>query len=118
MAGKIIDPNSRSFYVEIHLPADKDLRPNQIANVKIQDYTAGNTLTIPVNTLQTDDKGKYVFVAEAAKDKVVARKKAITVGQRYSDKVQVLSGLQAGDKIITEGFQSLYDGQSLTIANQ
>lgn len=115
IAGKVIDPNSRSFYVEIHLPADKDLRPNQIANVKIQDYAAGNSLTIPVNTLQTDDKGKFVFVAVAAKDKTVAQKKAITVGQSYGDKVQVLSGLQAGDKIITAGFQSLYDGQALSV---
>lgn len=116
VAGKVIDPNSRSFYIEVRLPADKDLRPNQIANVRIQDYTAGNTLTIPVNTLQTDDKGKYVFVATAAKDKIIAQKKPITIGQSYGDKVQVLSGLQAGDKIITEGFQSLYDGQAISVA--
>jgi membrane fusion protein (multidrug efflux system) len=118
VAGKIIDPNSRSFYVEIRLPSDKDLRPNQIANVKIQDYTAGNTLTIPVNTLQTDDKGKYVFVAVTQGDKIIAKKKAVTVGQSYGNTVQVLSGLEAGDKIITEGFQSLYDGQALTLASK
>lgn len=118
IAGKVIDPNSRSFYVEIHLPADKSLRPNQIANVKIQDYAAGNTLTIPVNTMQTDDKGKFVFVAVTKGDKTVAQKKTITVGQSYGDKVEVLSGLQAGDKIITAGFQSLYDGQVLTTTDK
>lgn len=118
VAGKIIDPNSRSFYIEVRLPADKDLRPNQIANVKIQDYAAGNTISIPVNTLQTDDKGKFVFVAETSGDKTVAKKKSITIGQSYGDKVQVLSGLQAGDKIITEGFQNLYEGASVTLANK
>jgi RND family efflux transporter MFP subunit len=116
LAGKIIDPNSRSFYIEIHMPADKDLKPNQITSVKIQDYTAPNTIIIPVNVLQTDENGKYVLVAETAAGKLVAKKKAVTVGQSYADKVQVLTGLQAGDKIITEGFQSLYDGQPLTVA--
>jgi len=118
VAGKIIDPNSRSFYIEARLPADKDLRPNQIANVKIQDYAAANTLSIPVNTLQTDDKGKFVYVAETSGDKTVAKKKPVTIGQSYGDKVQVLSGLQAGDKIITEGFQNLYDGAAITLANK
>lgn len=115
VAGKIIDPNSRSFYVEVKLPADKDLRPNQIANVKIQDYAAANSVSVPVNTLQTDENGKYVFVAVTQGDKILAKKKTITVGQSYGDKVQVLSGLAAGDKVITDGFQNLYDGQAITV---
>ena len=58
VAGKLIDPNSRSFYIEAKMPVDKSLRPNQIALIKIQDYTAKDVITIPVNTLQNDDKGK------------------------------------------------------------
>jgi RND family efflux transporter MFP subunit len=115
VAGTIIDPNSRSFYVEIHLPTDNDLRPNQIAYVHIQDYKANNAITVPVNTLQTDEKGKYVLVAENEQGKLVAKKKAVSIGQSYSDKVEVLAGLQPGDKLITVGYQSLYDGQLITI---
>jgi RND family efflux transporter MFP subunit len=115
VTGKIIDPNSRSFYVEVHLPNDKELRPNQIANVHIQDYKADNAITVPVNTLQTDEKGKYVLVAVTENGKLIARKKVVTPGQSYGDKVQVLSGMQPGDKVITDGFQSLYDGQLITI---
>jgi len=116
VAGKIIDPNSRSFYIEVRLPADKNLKPNQIANVKIQDYSAANAITIPVNTLQTDEKGKYVMVAETIAGKLTAKKKQVIVGQSYGDKVEILNGMQAGDKIVTEGYQSLYDGQPLTTA--
>ncbi len=116
VAGKIIDPNSRSFYIEVHLPADKDLKPNQIANVKIQDYSAANAITIPVNTLQTDEKGKFVLVAETIAGKLTAKKKPVTVGQSYGDKVEILNGLQAGDKLVTEGYQALYNGQPLTTA--
>ena len=74
LSGKIIDPNSRSFYVEAKMPSDKDIRPNQIALVKIQDYTAANAITIPVNTLQNDDKGKFVMVAVNENGKNIARK--------------------------------------------
>ncbi|MGN6435456.1 MAG: efflux RND transporter periplasmic adaptor subunit [Agriterribacter sp.] len=114
VAGKLIDPNSRSFYVEAKLPADKSLRPNQIAMVKIQDYTAKEVLTIPVNTLQNDDKGKFVMVAVKDGSKLVAKKKPVVTGQLYADKVEITEGLQAGDQLITDGFQALYEGQLLT----
>ena len=114
VAGKLIDPNSRSFYIEAKMPVDKSLRPNQIALVKIQDYTAKDVITIPVNTLQNDDKGKFVMVAVKENDKWIAHKKPIEIGQLYGDKVEVKSGLKAGEQIITDGFQGLYEGQSLT----
>jgi membrane fusion protein, multidrug efflux system len=114
VAGKIIDPLSRSFYIEAKLPYDKSLRPNQIAMVQIKDYTAKNVITIPVAALQNDDKGKFVMVAVQENGKWVARKKMITIGQSYKDKVEIKSGVQAGDQIITEGFQGLYDAQPIT----
>ena len=116
LAGKTIDPASRSFYVEAKLPADKDLRPNQIALVKIQDYTAANAITAPINTLQTDEKGKFIMVAAIENGKMLARKKPVQIGQLYGDKIEIKTGLQAGDQIITEGFQGVYDGQLITLA--
>lgn len=114
IAGKVINEGNRAFQVEIHIPNGTDIRANQVAIVKLQDYTASNVLTIPINTLQTDEKGKYVMVATNNKEKLVAHKKSITIGQTYSDKVQVTSGLDAGDQLITDGFQGLYEGQPLT----
>jgi len=46
VAGKVIDAGNRAFQVEIHIPNDKDIRANQVAVVKLQDYTASNVLTI------------------------------------------------------------------------
>ncbi|MDI3318797.1 efflux RND transporter periplasmic adaptor subunit [Pinibacter soli] len=114
VAGRLIDPDTRTFYIEVQLPSDKDLRPNQIALAQIQDYSTPNVITIPINTLQTDDKGKYVLVATQDKGKLVAKKRPITIGQTYGDKVEIKTGLQQGDQLITEGFQSLYDGQLIT----
>jgi RND family efflux transporter MFP subunit len=114
VAGKSIDANSRSFFIEAKIPADKDIHPNQIALVNIQDYTISNTITVPVNTLQTDDKGKFVMVAVKENGKTIARKRPVTAGEFYDNKLEIKSGLQAGDMIVTEGFQSLYDGQLIT----
>jgi RND family efflux transporter MFP subunit len=114
VTGKLIDPNNRGFYIEAKLPYEKDFYPNQIALVRIQDYSAEHAITIPINTLQNDEKGKYVMVASKDGDHLVARKKPITIGQSYGDLVEVKSGIQAGDSIVTDGFQGLYDGQPLT----
>jgi RND family efflux transporter MFP subunit len=112
--GKTIDPASRSFYVEAKIPANQDLRANQIALVQIQDYATASTMTVPLNTVQNDEKGKFVLVAVKEGDKMYARKKPVQIGELYQDKIEVKSGLQQGDVLITDGFQGLYDGQLIT----
>jgi RND family efflux transporter MFP subunit len=114
VSGKLIDPNSRSFYIEAKMPADKSFRPNQIANVRIQDYTAKEAISIPMNTLQNDEKGKFVLVATTENGKLKARKRVVKVGELYADKLEILDGLQAGDTLITDGFQGVYDGQLIS----
>lgn len=111
---KLIDPTTRSFYVEANIPTDASIRANQVAKVQIQDYSRADAITIPVNILQNDQSGKYVLVAVKEGDKLVARKKTVVVGQLYGDRLEVKSGLVAGDQIITDGFQSLYEGQAIT----
>jgi|ThiBioDrversion3_1041553.scaffolds.fasta_scaffold40482_2 membrane fusion protein (multidrug efflux system) len=111
---KLIDPVSRTFTVEGKIGQDKAIKANQIARVQIRDYASNNAITIPVNILQSDDKGKYILVAVTENGKLVARRKTVIVGELYADRLEVKSGLAIGDKIITDGFQSLYDGQLIT----
>ena len=113
VSGRVIDPNNRSFRVEAKLPQDAAIRPNQIAQVRILDYSAPNAIAIPVNTVSTDEKGKYVYVAVNEGGKLIARKKQIVVGELYNELIEVRSGLTAGEQLITDGYQSIYDGQLL-----
>jgi RND family efflux transporter MFP subunit len=115
VAGKIINPNRRTFTIEAPIPSNPDFKPNQVANVQVQDYAAPKAVTIPVNTLQNDEQGKFVMVAVNEGDKLVARKRTVTVGELYQDQLEVKSGLQASDQLITEGFQNLYEGQLVTV---
>jgi RND family efflux transporter MFP subunit len=115
LTGKIIDPNSRSFYMEAKIPADKDFYPNQIAQIKIRDYSNQKAILAPLNALQNDEKGKYIMVMSKENGKLFARKKMVTIGQFYGDRVEIMSGLSIGDRVITEGFQGLFDGQLITL---
>lgn len=115
VVGKVIDPATRTFYVEAKVPSNSKLKPNQVAKVQIRVYENPNAITIPMNTLQNDDAGKFVMLAVKEGDKLFARKQTITVGQLYNGRLEVKSGLKTGDQLITEGFQGLYDGQLITM---
>lgn len=113
VVGAAVDPTTRSFTVEAKLPSDPILKPNQLATMKIRDYEAKAAVTVPVNVVQTDEKGKYVYVAEKSGNKIVARKKVVVAGEAYNGLMEIKSGLSGGDIIITEGYQTVYDGQAV-----
>ena len=69
---------------------------------------------MPVNIVQSDEKTKYVYVMEKSGDKMVARKKTVVAGEVYNGLMEIKSGLSGGELIITEGYQSVYDGQTIT----
>jgi len=114
VVGAAVNPATRSFTVEAKLPPDPVLKPNQLATVKILDYQTKNAVTISVNYIQIDEKGKYVFVAEKNGDKMIARKRPVVVGESYEGVIEIKSGLQSGDLIISEGYQTVYDGQAVS----
>jgi membrane fusion protein, multidrug efflux system len=111
--GASIDIINRGFVVEAKLPTDPSLKPNQIALMKIKDYAADNAIVIPLNTLQNDEKGKFVMVSSKENNKLIARKRPVNIGLLNGDLLEIKTGLKAGDELITEGFQSLYEGQLL-----
>jgi membrane fusion protein (multidrug efflux system) len=114
VVGNVIDPLSRSFYVESKLPIDKNFRPNQLVQVKIKDYTKKAAIIIPINLIQNDDKGKFIYVAVTENGKLVARKRIVTIGEFYGNNIEILAGLNVGEQIVTEGYQSVYDGQFIS----
>ncbi|WP_423147227.1 efflux RND transporter periplasmic adaptor subunit [Rubrolithibacter danxiaensis] len=106
---KVIDPVSRSFNVEVKLPSKSIYRPNMLAVLKIVDYRNNKALTVPVNAIQKSESGEYVYIAENGK----AKRAVIETGKIYDGRAEVLSGLKAGDKVVTVGFSSLNEGDTL-----
>ena len=111
---RYIDPSNRTFKVECGISSKEvELRANMIAYVKIKDYTNENSLVLPVNIIQNNQDGKFVFVASKEGDKNTVARKKVTTGMDYNGETEITSGLNIGDQIIIAGFQNLKEGASV-----
>ena len=106
-----INAGTRGFTAECKIPTIKELKPNMSAMIKVLSHSNSKAIVIPINIVQNDDKGKYVYIMKDIAGKKVAHKLTIKIGDLYGEDVEVLSGLTVGDKLITQGYQNLYEGQ-------
>ena len=113
--GRTINQLSRTFAVEVALPASEELRPNMTGVLRVIFKSVPSAIVVPVNVVQDVNGQKIVYIAEMDGNQMVARKKVVEVGGVYSNHVEIKSGLKAGDKIITIGFQGLNDGEFIKI---
>jgi len=111
---RTIDRLSRTFNVEVALPSNPDLRPNMTAIVKIIFQSDPDALVVPINIVQEINGEKVVYVAEERGRHMVATRKVITVEGVYGNLAHV-KGLNAGEKLITVGYQGLNDGDYIKI---
>lgn len=109
-----VDPLSRTFTIEAPLPSDNTLKPNMLARVKINDQTRQNAIAINQNLIQSTEKGQLVYVAVNEGNKKVAKARPVKTGQAYGGQVVITQGLQAGDQLVTAGYQDLVDGQPIS----
>ena len=111
-----INPNNRTFTIEVSVPNKENLlRPNQVAKLRIVDYTSKNAIVVPTNVVQEDgDKNKFVFIATNTKGTTgIAKKVLVELGQSSNNVTEILSGLSADDIIVTEGVNTISDGMKL-----
>ena len=117
--GNYINPNNRSFTVEIPVKnATGNVKPNLTAKVHINDYRNEEALLIPQSTISENAEGEqYAYVvSNVNKDNVAtAQKTIITTGKTQGDYVEVLSGIEPGQSIIVEGARSVKEGQKVKI---
>ena len=106
-----INPSSRGFTAECNIPATAGVKPNMSAYTKILNHSNSKAMVIPVNIIQSDEKGKYVYVLVSKDGKNIAAKKSVVIGQLYDDNIEILNGLNAGDAVIIQGYQNLYEGE-------
>ncbi|NBX10864.1 MAG: efflux RND transporter periplasmic adaptor subunit [Chitinophagaceae bacterium] len=111
VVGESINAATRSFNAEAIIPANPSIKPNQTANVRILDYKVDSTVTVPLNTVQRDEKGRYVYVVEQKGNRMIARKMSVITGEAYGGRIEIKAGLNNGQLLISRGFQNVYDGQ-------
>ncbi len=113
--GQTVNPASRTFVVEASInKIDPQLKPNMTAVLNINDQAKGNAVIINQNYIQHTELGDIVYVAVSEGGKKVARGRKITTGITYNGDIEITSGLQTGDMLITQGYQDLVDGQAVS----
>jgi len=106
-----VDPVSRAFLVQVKLGNNRKLHPNMSCKMKIANYENKNALVVPVQVIQKTGQGDMVYVADGNK----ARSVTVTTGRNSNGMVEILAGLSAGDKVVTQGYAELDNGQPITI---
>ena len=109
---KYINPVNRTFIMEAKLlDGIENLKANMIAIIQINDYHADKAIQLPMNVIQSDLTGSYVYVVRAKDKYNAAYKQAVVLGTSYNGVSEVLKGLSVGDKVISAGYQELVDGE-------
>ena len=109
---KYINPTNRTFLMETKLlDGINDLKANMLAIIQINDYHTDNAVQVPMNVVQTDLTGSYVYVIRPKDKFSAAYKQPVVLGNSYNGVAEVLQGLKIGDKIISIGYQELVDGE-------
>jgi RND family efflux transporter MFP subunit len=107
-----ISANDRTAIVYVDLPADERLRPGMYAHGEIAIGT-GPAYMVPLESVVSADGYSYVFVL--SEDNIVARRR-IETGAIHESSIEVLSGLEAGERIVNKGAGFLKDGDRVSVS--
>jgi membrane fusion protein (multidrug efflux system) len=114
--GNVINLGNRTFPVELRINnIEGKLKPNILALLIFLDFNKEDALVVPSIIIKKDIRGEYVYVAREQEGTQHAKKVYITTGRSYNDETLVLEGLNAGDKVIIEGYSLVTDGTEVNV---
>lgn len=112
--GNLVNPATRTFDIEVNIPTSNQFHPNQYAVVKINDITIDKALVVDQNLIQITEKGNLIYVVGQKDGKNIAISKNVQLGLSYNGQVEIKSGLEPTDQIITTGYQDVVDGTQIS----
>ena len=114
-----VDVSTRNVRVRATFPnLDGRLRPGMFANVEVLSNDQRQALVIPATAVIYAPYGDSVFALEQQDKKLVARQKFVRLGERRGDLVAVVSGLNAGETIVSSGAFKLHNGSEVVVHNE
>ena len=107
-----VNAATRAFPFEALVPnQDATLKPGTFARVHIESGKVDTVLTLPYSTLQYRYGVNRVFVIDG--DKLAGRE--LKVGDRLGERIEILSGVKAGDRVASSDIDKLIDGQKVSV---
>ncbi len=105
------ESGSSMVMVKIHIDTPDDaLILGLDAKVMINLGTAENVLIVPISAVNSDTNGDFVYVVEEG----VVVKKYVTTGMASTEEMEIKSGIQQGEKVITTVDSSIMEGMAVT----
>lgn len=100
LVSSVVDPETRTVKVRTEVSnRDGRLKPDMFANVEIITDVHRTAISIPLSAVLEDDGKSVVFVADGNDYK----KKEVALGIKSADRVEIIDGLNAGDKVVVKG---------------
>ena len=100
LVSSVLDPETRSVKVRTEVTnRDGKLKPDMFANVEIITDMHSTSLSVPQSALLVDGGKSVVFIAAGAG----YEKRTVTPGIQSNDRVEIINGLKAGDKVVVKG---------------
>lgn len=110
-----IDPITRSMTVRAIIPNEEHLlKPGLLMSVEIL-KDPRKAIIIPEESVIPVGRETHVFVVETLEGKDIAKKRAVKLGSRRPGDVEILEGLNEGEKIVTHGTMNVSDGAVVTV---
>jgi RND family efflux transporter MFP subunit len=107
-----VNTSTRAFPFEALVPnRDAVLKPGTFARVHIESGKVDSILTVPYSALQYRYGVNRVFVVDG--DKLAIRE--LSVGERVGDRIEVVSGVKAGERVAISDVDTLSDGAAVTL---
>ena len=116
--GNFINPNNRSFSIEIKLlNKSNELKPNMTVSLEINDYQNKSAILIPSKDILEDEEGNfYVYkLVIDSNENYKSNKVMIQKGKSYNNMTEIKSGLKENDLIINDGLRQVEDGQTVKV---
>lgn len=109
----VLDPMTRTMSVTLVLdPPDNRIKPGMYARIKLITEKKDNVLVIPYYAIVNRADENFVFVVQ---DGDSVRMQSISPGLRVDDKIEITSGLEVGDLVITRGQTLLQEGTKINV---
>ena len=118
-SGSYINPINRTFKIEMDIDKNNlNIKPNLNSKVKINDYSNSSALMVNQNFISIDSKNKeYVYKISTNNNKNYVSKTIVETGKNDGVNIEILSGINPGDMIVSEGIRKLLDKARVKIIN-
>ncbi len=115
-AGNVIDPDTRTFTVEIELSnPDRRIKPDMVADLQVKRSTLSDVIVIPRTAILRDEEGVSVFRSTEENGRKIAELVDVRTGPASGALIQIIEGLSEGDEVVVSGMRTLSIGDELNV---